>query len=67
MGVKAAQQGRRFARYFQAARGVTTIPPPMNSTLFQSLPDAVSVYEVSPRDGLQNEACLLYTSPSPRD
>ena len=36
----------------------------------------VTVYEVGPRDGLQNEpgfvptatkVCLLYTSPSPRD
>ncbi len=33
----------------------------MNSTLFQSLPDAVSVYEVSPRDGLQNEAAQVST------
>ncbi len=33
----------------------------MNTTLFQSLPDAVSVYEVSPRDGLQNEAAAVST------
>lgn len=32
-----------------------------NTTLFQSLPDAVSVYEVSPRDGLQNEAAQVST------
>ena len=31
----------------------------MKSTLFESLPDAVSVYEVSARDGLQNEAVTL--------
>ncbi|MFO0676720.1 MAG: hydroxymethylglutaryl-CoA lyase [Polyangiaceae bacterium] len=31
------------------------------STLFERLPDAVSVYEVSPRDGLQNEAKVLST------
>jgi hydroxymethylglutaryl-CoA lyase len=31
--------------------------------LFESLPDRVSVYEVSPRDGLQNEAALV---PTPR-
>jgi hydroxymethylglutaryl-CoA lyase len=29
--------------------------------LFDSLPDRVSVYEVSPRDGLQNEATLVPT------
>jgi hydroxymethylglutaryl-CoA lyase len=29
--------------------------------LFDSLPDRVSVYEVSPRDGLQNEAALVPT------
>lgn len=33
----------------------------MPSTLFESLPDAVSVYEVSPRDGLQNEAVTVPT------
>jgi len=33
----------------------------MNSHLFESLPDAVSVYEVSPRDGLQNEAAQVPT------
>ncbi len=33
----------------------------MNSTLFRSLPDEVSVYEVSPRDGLQNEAAQVST------
>lgn len=31
-------------------------------TLFAELPDAVSVYEVSPRDGLQNEAVTLATT-----
>jgi hydroxymethylglutaryl-CoA lyase len=31
--------------------------------MFDSLPDQVSVYEVSPRDGLQNEAALV---PTPR-
>ena len=35
----------------------------MRSTLFDALPDEVSVYEVSPRDGLQNEAV---TVPTPR-
>ena len=31
-------------------------------TLFSDLPDRVSVYEVSPRDGLQNEAVTLATT-----
>jgi hydroxymethylglutaryl-CoA lyase len=31
------------------------------STLFSSLPDAVSVYEVGPRDGLQNEPASVAT------
>jgi len=31
-------------------------------SLFAELPDAVSVYEVSPRDGLQNEAVTLATT-----
>ena len=31
------------------------------STLFSALPDAVSIYEVSPRDGLQNEAAYVTT------
>ena len=38
---------------------------PWNSesmSLFAELPDAVSVYEVSPRDGLQNEAVTLATT-----
>ncbi|MEM9195956.1 MAG: hydroxymethylglutaryl-CoA lyase [Myxococcota bacterium] len=30
--------------------------------MFQALPDRVSVYEVSPRDGLQNEAVTLATT-----
>ena len=30
--------------------------------MFDSLPDRVSVYEVSPRDGLQNEAALVPTA-----
>ncbi len=30
--------------------------------LFESLPDAVSIYEVSPRDGLQNEAVTVPTT-----
>lgn len=34
----------------------------MNSSLFASLPDFVSVYEVSPRDGLQNEAATVPTT-----
>lgn len=34
----------------------------MNSTLFRELPDFVSVYEVSPRDGLQNEAATVPTT-----
>jgi hydroxymethylglutaryl-CoA lyase len=33
----------------------------MSSAIFESLPDAVSVYEVSPRDGLQNEAAQVST------
>jgi hydroxymethylglutaryl-CoA lyase len=33
----------------------------MSSHLFESLPDAVSVYEVSPRDGLQNEPVQVPT------
>jgi hydroxymethylglutaryl-CoA lyase len=33
----------------------------MSPHLFESLPDAVSVYEVSPRDGLQNEAAQVPT------
>ncbi len=33
----------------------------MSPHLFESLPDAVSVYEVSPRDGLQNEAAQVST------
>ena len=33
----------------------------MSSAIFESLPDAVSVYEVSPRDGLQNEAAQVPT------
>lgn len=33
----------------------------MTSALFDSLPDHVSIYEVSPRDGLQNEAAYLST------
>lgn len=33
----------------------------MNETLFESLPDRVQVYEVSPRDGLQNEAVTVPT------
>src|SRR5580700_786307 len=31
----------------------------MASTLFASVPDRVSVYEVSPRDGLQNERATV--------
>src|SRR5687768_8942548 len=31
-------------------------------SLFEHLPDAVSVYEVSPRDGLQNEAVTVPTT-----
>jgi hydroxymethylglutaryl-CoA lyase len=30
--------------------------------MFQALPDKVSVYEVSPRDGLQNEAVTVPTT-----
>ncbi len=30
--------------------------------LFDDVPDAVSVYEVSPRDGLQNEASTVATA-----
>jgi hydroxymethylglutaryl-CoA lyase len=30
--------------------------------LFAELPDAVSVYEVSPRDGLQNESVTVATT-----
>ncbi len=33
----------------------------MSNTLFDSLPDAVSIVEVSPRDGLQNEAVTVPT------
>lgn len=33
----------------------------MNESLFESLPDRVSVYEVSARDGLQNEAVTVPT------
>jgi hydroxymethylglutaryl-CoA lyase len=33
-----------------------------DSSLFGALPDAVSVYEVSPRDGLQNEAVTVPTT-----
>ena len=32
------------------------------SSLFAAVPDAVSVYEVSPRDGLQNEAVTVATT-----
>lgn len=34
----------------------------MSSALFDALPDRVSLYEVSPRDGLQNEAAFVTTS-----
>ena len=34
--------------------------PPM--TLFSALPDRVSIYEVSPRTGLQNEAVTVPTT-----
>ena len=37
----------------------------MNRSLFESLPDAVSIYEVSPRDGLQNEQAQV-TTPNKR-
>lgn len=33
----------------------------MNRSLFEDLPETVSVYEVSPRDGLQNEAVTVPT------
>lgn len=33
-----------------------------NTSLFAALPDFVSVYEVSPRDGLQNEAATVPTT-----
>jgi hydroxymethylglutaryl-CoA lyase len=33
-----------------------------SSALFNELPDAVSIYEVSPRDGLQNEAVTVATT-----
>ncbi|HSN99650.1 MAG TPA: hydroxymethylglutaryl-CoA lyase [Candidatus Nanopelagicales bacterium] len=33
--------------------------PPGRDDLFERVPDAVSIYEVSPRDGLQNEATLI--------
>jgi hydroxymethylglutaryl-CoA lyase len=35
---------------------------PAHTSLFGALPDAVSVYEVSPRDGLQNEAVTVPTT-----
>ncbi len=31
------------------------------TSLFQALPDSVSIYEVSPRDGLQNESAFVTT------
>jgi hydroxymethylglutaryl-CoA lyase len=34
----------------------------VNTSLFRDLPDFVSVYEVSPRDGLQNEAATVPTT-----
>ncbi len=34
----------------------------VDTSLFSALPDAVSVYEVSPRDGLQNEAVTVPTT-----
>lgn len=34
---------------------------PARSALFSSVPDAVSIYEVGPRDGLQNEKVVLPT------
>jgi hydroxymethylglutaryl-CoA lyase len=33
--------------------------PPSELDLFAQTPDAVSIYEVSPRDGLQNEAAMI--------
>ena len=33
-----------------------------NDSLFEALPDKVSIYEVSPRDGLQNEAATVPTT-----
>jgi hydroxymethylglutaryl-CoA lyase len=30
--------------------------------MFESLPDRVSIYEVSPRDGLQNEPVIVPTT-----
>lgn len=38
------------------------IPPRTMSALFDAVPDAVSVHEVSPRDGLQNEAATVPTA-----
>jgi hypothetical protein len=35
---------------------------PVAVALFQALPDKVSIYEVSPRDGLQNEAVTVPTT-----
>jgi hydroxymethylglutaryl-CoA lyase len=38
------------------------MPAAPDTSLFSALPDAVSVYEVSPRDGLQNEAVTVPTT-----
>ena len=38
-----------------------TTPPPQTPNLFATLPSSVDVYEVGPRDGLQNEKIVVPT------
>lgn len=46
--------------------GAETATPPSRTDPLAGVPDAVSVYEVSPRDGLQNEATIVPTSAKKR-
>ena len=58
-GIPLADEPRILAEAVQLVQSITDVPLSIDSSIVEALESGLSVY--------QGKACLLYTSPSPRD